>query len=257
MANRKRKPTRRPLRSPVKSERKQEERRQRAEADRRAAKERRTRSRLIRLGVGVVLAGIVFAVLQLTRATSPGTPALLAPTSSPTIDPSILPGIQDGNVPWAAGNDPTNLKARLQAIGLPALGTEGQVLHIHQHLEIFVNGQSVPVPTDIGVPPDGSFISPVHTHSPDGIIHVESPTHRDFTLGQFFDVWGVKFTSTCIGGYCNSGGATVAVYANGHKVAGDPGRILLASHEEIVVTYGTASQLPNPMPSSFTFPTGE
>ena len=256
MANKKRKPTRRPPSPSATSERKQEERRLRAEAERRAARARRLRSMFIRLGAGVVLAGIVLVYLQLHRPTSPTTPASLAPTSSPTVDPSVLPGIQAGNSPWTAGNDPANLKARLSAIGLPALGSEGTVLHIHQHLEVFVNGQSVPVPTDIGVPTDQSFISPVHTHTPDGIIHVESPTKRDFTLGQFFDVWGVKFTSTCIGGYCNGGGAALAVYVNGSTVVGDPGRVLLGSHDEIVVTFGTPAQLPSPIPSSFTFPTG-
>lgn len=257
MANKKRRPRSQPARPPAKSERRLEERRQREEAERRAAKARRTRSLLIRLGAGVVLAVVVFAGLQLTRHTSPDTPASLAPTTSPTVAPSILPGIQDGNAPWSAGNDPANLKARLSAVGLPALGAEGQVLHIHQHLEVFVNGRSVAVPTDIGIATDGSFISPIHTHTPDGIIHVESPTKRSFTLGEFFDVWGVKLTPTCIGGYCNSGDVTLVAYVNGNEVAGDPGRIVLRSHDEIVVTYASPSQLPNPMPSSFTFPTGE
>jgi len=211
---------------------------------------------LIRLGAGVVLAIVVYSGLQLTRHTSPTTRASLAPSSSPTLDPSLLSGIQDGNVPWPSVNDAANLRARLLAIGLPALGAEGQVLHIHQHLEMFVGGRPVVVPADIGIPTDGSFISPIHTHDTTGIIHVESPTKRNFTLGEFFDVWGVKLTPTCVGGYCDSGDATLVAYVNGNEVAGDPGRIVLRSHDEIVLTYGTPSQLPNPIPSSFTFPAG-
>jgi hypothetical protein len=256
MANKKRKPRPQPARPPAKSARRLEERRLRTEAERKEATARRTRSLLIRLVAGAMLAVIVYFGLQLTRHTSPTTPASLAPTTSPTIAPSTLPGIQDANAPWSAGNDPANLKARLSAIGLSALGAEGQVLHIHQHLEIFVNGRSEKVPTDIGIPLDGSFISPIHTHTPDGIIHVESPVRRDFTLGEFFDVWGVTLTPTCIGGYCNSGEATLVAYVNGHEVAGDPGLIVLGDRDEIVVTYGTPSQLPNPIPSSFKFPLG-
>lgn len=257
MTNKKRKPRNRSARPPETAERKVEQRRLRAEAERKAAARRRFRSLLARLVAGVVLAVVVYFGLQLTRHTSPNTPASLAPTASPTIAPSTLPGIQDGTAPWAAGNDSANLKARLSAIGLSALGTEGQVLHLHQHLEIFVDGRSMKVPTDIGIPQDGSFISPVHTHTPDGIIHVESPTRRDFTLGEFFDVWGVTLTQTCIGGYCNSGDATLVAYVNGHKVTGDPGLIVLGSHDEIVLIYGTPSQLPNPIPSSFRFPLGQ
>ncbi|MEA2555022.1 MAG: hypothetical protein QOI60_353 [Actinomycetota bacterium] len=256
MAKKKRKPRIQPSRPPVKSEKRQEERKQRAEAERRAAKARRKRSLLIRLGAGVIFAIGVYTILQLFRHTSPHTPPTFAPSSSPTVDPSILPGIQDGNAPWTAGNDDANLKARLTATGIGALPEEGSVLHIHQHLDVFVNGNPVVVPESIGIPADASFISPIHTHTPDGIIHVESPTRRDFTLGQFFDVWGVKFTSTCIGGYCNSGDATVSVYVNGFKVTEDPGRVLLTSHAEIVVAYGTPPQLPDPIPSSHTFSAG-
>jgi hypothetical protein len=32
--------------------------------------------------------------------------------------------------------------------------------------------------------------SPLHTHDTSGIIHVESPTVRSFTLGEFVDLWG-------------------------------------------------------------------
>src|SRR5438132_7158269 len=111
-----------------------------------------------------------------------------------------LPGLQTGEAPWLA--EIPNLLARLKAINLPALYEEGNVLHIHQHLDIFVNGKPVTVPADIGINYIAKFISPLHTHDAAGIIHVESDEVRDFTLGQFFDVWGVRFTKDCIGGYC-------------------------------------------------------
>ncbi|MEP7060147.1 MAG: hypothetical protein ABI828_05395 [Actinomycetota bacterium] len=257
MANKKRrKPATQPGRSPAKSERREEQRRLRAEAEKQAARAQRIRSILIRLGVGVVLAAIVYVVLQNMGSSSPGTPPATVSPGSPTVAPSRLAGIQDGNAPWTAGNDPTDLRSRLADIGLPALPEEVTVVHIHQHLEVFVDGDPVVVPADIGIAPDQSFISPLHTHDTSGIMHVEAPAPHDFTLGDFFDVWGVKFTPTCIGGYCNKGDATLAVYVNGHEANGDPGLVLLRSHDEIVVAYGTPAQLPAPIPSKFKFPLG-
>ncbi|MEY2515622.1 MAG: hypothetical protein QOJ89_2980, partial [bacterium] len=99
-----------------------------------------------------------------------------------------LPGVLKTPPPWPA--NAAKLQLRLRAIGLPALTAEGQVVHIHQHLDLFVDGKSVPVASDIGIAADRSFISPLHTHEPqagdppDGIMHVESPTETNFSLGQ-------------------------------------------------------------------------
>ena len=67
---------------------------------------------------------------------------------------------------------------------------EGAVFHIHQHLAIFDRGRPVAVPSDVGRPIVGQCLYWLHTHTPDGIIHVESPAFRTFTLGNFFDIWG-------------------------------------------------------------------
>ena len=172
------------------------------------------------------------------------------------IDPTTLPGIQMGNSPWQA--EIPNLRARLNAIGLPSnLSMEGQVIHIHQHLDIAVNGQAVEVPANIGINQGAGFISPVHTHDTSGVIHVESPSFQTFTLGQFFDVWGVRFSQDCIGGYCAGGGNVLQVYSNGKLVDGDPRKLALEAHQEIFVYYGTASGVPKTIPSSYSFPVGE
>jgi hypothetical protein len=162
--------------------------------------------------------------------------------------------MQTGPPPWVANT--SDLAARLDAIGLNATPMEGTALHIHQHLEILVNGASVQVPAEIGIANGGTSFSPIHTHTPDGIIHVESSAPRVFTLGQFFDVWGVPFTKTCLGPDCNSGSKTLAVFVNGHRVTGNPTLVELEEHQEIVVAYGTASQLPDPIPATYSFPGG-
>ncbi len=138
-------------------------------------------------------------------------------------------------------------------MGLPALVEEGTVLHIHQHIDIFVNGAAVAIPSGIGINRGSGFIASIHTHNASGIIHIESPTVQTFTLGQFFDIWGVKLTTDCLGLYCAGDDKNLKVYVDGTLYAGDPRHLELKDHQEIVVTYGTDQQLPNPIPVSYSF----
>ena len=39
-------------------------------------------------------------------------------------------------------------------------------------------------------------------------------------------------------------------------VDGDPTRIVLDEHQEIVLAYGTPEQMPDPVPSTYEFPAG-
>jgi hypothetical protein len=87
------------------------------------------------------------------------------------------------------------------------------------------------------------------------VIHVESPTVRTFTLGEFFGVWGVRLRDGCLGGYCGGRSRKLWVYAGGRPVA-DPATLPLAPHKEIVVAFGTRRQLPHPLPSTYAFPFG-
>jgi hypothetical protein len=174
-----------------------------------------------------------------------------APVSATTV--TTLPGLQESPAPWQP--EFVHLKDRLAAINLPALSQEGTALHIHQHLDISINGNAVAVPAEIGIDPNGKFISPIHVHDTSGIIHVESPTIQDFTLGQFFDIWGLRFTANCIGSYCTDASSTLKVYANGSPVTGDPRNLVLASHQEIMIVFGNASSTPAII-SAYTFPAG-
>jgi hypothetical protein len=165
-----------------------------------------------------------------------------------------LPGLQTGKYPWPA--ERFLLGPRLIELGLPALSAEGQALHIHQHLDVYVHGTHVPVPAGIGFDAQLRFISPLHTHDATGVVHVESPTIRPFTLGEFFGVWGLRFTNRCIGGYCTRGANVLRVYVGGKSWSGGPTMIRLREHEEIVVAYGTRKQLPKPIPRRYRFPQG-
>jgi len=165
----------------------------------------------------------------------------LAPAGSAAAQVAPLPGELTGAPPWPANNGPT-LLPRLVALGLPALAQEGTRLHIHAHLDVFVSGRRVVVPAGIGIDRDLRFIAPLHTHDATGIVHVESPTVRTFTLAEFLGVWGVRFR-----------GRPLRVFANGRRVT-SPERLVLRAHEEIVLAFGT--RLPRPLPTRYTFPPG-
>jgi len=193
---------------------------------------------------------VVAVAAAVVAATGNGSPRTLL------VPPANLPRELRGTTPWPANIG--QLRARLDAIGLPALGTMGTRLHIHQHLDVYVDGRRVTVPEGVGIGTNGPqvFFSPLHTHDATGVVHVESPVVKTFTLGQFLAVWGVRFTPRCLGGYCVRGADRIRVYSDGRPVTGDPRALPLEEHEEIVVTYGTKAQLPKPIPSSYPFPAG-
>jgi hypothetical protein len=167
---------------------------------------------------------------------------------------STFLGHSSGRTLWGANT--SQLRDRLRALGFPALRTEGTRLHTHQHLDLYVNGDHVTVPGGIGIGPHASFYSPLHTHDSSGIVHVESPLVQTFTLGQFFGVWGVRLTRRCIGGYCSAHLRTLEAFVDGKRSAGDPSHIVLRQHEEIVLAFGSAKQLPKSIRSSYSFPPG-
>ena len=158
-----------------------------------------------------------------------------------------LPGIQVGPAPWFP--EWNSLAARLRADGLPVLSAEAFVVHIHQHLDLYVRGKHEPIPALIGINVKERYLSPFHTHDFSGVIHVESPTRRTFTLGQFWDVYGVRFDSHCVGGVCGR----VRVWVNGRRWTGSPRAVVLRSHEEIVVAVGAP---PARIPRRYGFPAG-
>ena len=158
-----------------------------------------------------------------------------------------LPGIQRGPAPWLP--EWNHLAARLRADGLPVLKAEGFAVHIHQHLDLYVDGKHVPIPALIGINVKQRYLSPIHTHDFSGIVHVESPTKRTFTLGEFWDVYGVRFDDRCVGGECGG----VEVYVNGRRFRGNPRAIVLRSHQELAVVVGNA---PRKIPRKAVFPAG-
>ncbi len=204
---------------------------------------------VVAIGIAVVVAiGIaVVGVVLLSNRPSGGVVVPSGPVGT-------LTDLQTGSPPWPPDN--SSLRARLESDGLQVLTAEGQVQHTHQHLDLFADGQPIQVPADVGIDRVNLILSPIHTHDATGIIHVESPIVRKFTLGEYFDVWGVRFDAHCIGGLCEGTGRVLAVFLNGKPVAGDPRSVVLNAQDEIVVAVGTLALLPSSIPSSYAFPAG-
>jgi hypothetical protein len=60
----------------------------------------------------------------------------------------------------------------------------------------------------------------MHTHDDSGLIHIESPIKKEFTLGQFLDIWN-RFNSldTVVQYITNNNiNGTILVYINGTQM---------------------------------------
>ena len=122
--------------------------------------------------------------------------------------------------------------------GITCDAQEGARIHIHQHLAIIDRGKDVSIPAYIGIPQAQRCIYWLHTHTPDGIIHIEAPLDRSFTLGDFFKVWGQPLSSTQAGMARAPKGEKLKVWVDGKPYSGDPRKIALKAHTDIVIEAG-------------------
>jgi hypothetical protein len=145
--------------------------------------------------------------------------------------------------------------------GIHCTSNEQLLFHVHSHLAVFVDGKQRSIPMGIGIAPPrqaqagatgafvvaGSCFYELHSHTADGIIHIEAPVQRTYTLGNYFDIWHQPLSSTQVG----PAQGTVTAYRNGVLVPGDPRAITLGSHVLVQLDVGT-----NVPPKPYTFPTG-
>jgi hypothetical protein len=257
-----------------KSSRDRQERAREKVARLRAEEARRKRRRfwLAVAGAAVIVIAAVVGITLAVTGGSNATPKLsLAPLSTlGTLKPAPAPGpLGPEGVPVPAG--PALAGTLLAGTGTAATGQpvdgiscqagEQTVFHIHAHLTVFVNGSARQIPAAIGIPgaqaqstPQGPFIASgtcfywLHTHAADGIIHIESPVQRTYTLGNFFDIWGQPLGTDRVG---PASGHVVAIY-NGQVFQGNPRDIPLTAHAQIQLQVGT----PLVAPEQITFPAG-
>ena len=244
-------------------------------AQMRAQEARRRRRRLWLIGLGAVVV-VAAAAVGIALAVSNNSNSHTASSSSPqlklaslstlgTLHPAPPPGPlgpEGVPVPSAPPLAGTSTVASGQPVdGIKCQTSEQVLFHIHAHLSILVNGSRRQVPAGIGIPgaqaqntPQGPFISNgtcfywLHTHAADGIIHTESPVHRTFTLGNFFNIWGQPLGSGQVG---PARGHVTAIY-NGRAYQGNPRDIPLNAHAQIQLMVGK----PLTAPTSITWPKG-
>ncbi len=138
----------------------------------------------------------------------------------------------------------------------PSSRSNAMVMHNHANLTVTDNGLPVTVPAHVGMSMVGTGsdpllygdhsvdkfgmqgMSPLHTHDSTGLIHVESNTARNFTLGEFLDIWkGLGIN-----------GKPVSATVDGKPVS-DFRNILLKDREKInldIKSVSTNQKLPNP-----------
>jgi hypothetical protein len=247
------------------------ERRAKEETMRRAARTRRG----LRLGGGLLsLLLVAAALVLLTRGGSAATAGSLGRAASLKLA-SLAPlghldqpdspgplgpeGVPAPTAPLLAGTETAATGRTVD--GIECSADEQTLFHIHAHLTIFVDGTARQIPYGIGTPgakteltPQGPFVATaacfywLHTHSADGIIHIESPVVREYTLGDFFDEWGQPLGPDRVGA---AKGSVTAIY-NGRRVEGSPRVIPLTAHAQIQLEVG----LPLVAPEKINFPEG-
>ena len=150
--------------------------------------------------------------------------------------------------------------------------------HGHAFVGIIINGRQYAIPDGVGMYKPGGDITYagftnwteyatscyyyLHTHDASGVIHMESSQNVPvstsiFTLGNFFDVWGMPLSSSRIGPFTGPVTAYVAqVPIHTPQItspdyvtySGDPATIPLKSHTTVWLQIGpkvyTPSQLP-------------
>ena len=131
--------------------------------------------------------------------------------------------------------------------GISCAPIEQLAYHIHAHLAVFKNGQPYQLPAGVGIPGSvaeqtnegpvaagGKCYYWLHTHTTDGVIHIESPTKTIYTLGDFFDEWHQPLSSTAVAGLHGA----ITAFVNGKPWKKSPRDIPLLPHEDIQLEIG-------------------
>jgi hypothetical protein len=132
--------------------------------------------------------------------------------------------------------------------GIQCAPVEQLAYHIHAHLQVYIAGQPRALPGAIGLigpvaqqTPNGAFYGAqqcyywLHTHTSDGIIHIESPTPRIYTLGDFFDEWKQPLSENQVG----PAAGKVTAYVNGRAWTKSPRDIPLNPQAVVQLDVGT------------------
>lgn len=182
-----------------------------------------------------------------------------------------------GNSRHTAVNSAPNLPTLAPGTAVDGISCQAEnvTYHIHVALTLYRNGQPVVLPAGIGhaiVGGQSGCLYWLHTHSFDnavGIVHIESPTARIYTLGQFLDIWhydalwgawnddgsAIAVDGSFEQALRTASGASIHVYADGQPVSPNSYRAIpLTAHKSITIELGAPLRKPA---AHVTFPEGE
>ena len=115
----------------------------------------------------------------------------------------------------------------------------GGGMHIHPELSIDINGERQEISSNIGVSP--GCMRPLHTHDATGKLHIEFPREYDFTLGEFFKVWGKQFSGSQIFDYATDETNAISMTVNGEESL-DYENLILNDADSIEIKYESISE---------------
>jgi hypothetical protein len=202
-------------------------------------------------GCGVVDNGPPAVPVTFSTTTTTPTSTIPTPTSKPYIGPD---GVAVETGPFLAAATTTQLGRLVNRIQCESLA---QLAYTeYAHLQVYVDGRSRALPGGIGmVGPTAQATQRglvfaghtctywLHTRAADGLIVVESPIPRQYTLGDFFRIWNQPLDADRIAGARGAVTATV----NGKRWPGDPAAIQLTEHVDIELAVGRPVPAPTPV----------
>ncbi len=197
--------TRRPTKQARRQDRRDEQRR-REEERLRAAKRRRTTIISV-IAIGAVLAVTLAAYFIYANIHNAGSQASTTPTTSGSVNPAYPP-----------------------VDGISCDQSEQLAYHIHAHLTLYINGQQLTLPAQIGIASDQSCLYWLHVHDTTG-------------LGNFLDEWATVFPTLGYPPQLDLSGWTA--YVNGTLYKGDFHKIPLQAHAIITLAYNSPNAVPD------------
>ena len=172
--------------------------------------------------------------------------------STPGSDPEPRPIVTGGRYSLPATSPAV---ARGAAIG--RLACQAPRRRVGAHLELFVGGNVVLLPSGLGIAPplvgDAALVAsgrceyPLVTRDPTGVVELDPDV--DLTLGDLFAIWGQPLGRTGFAGFAGS----VRAYLDGAEQVGDPARVPVFRHAQIVLEVGRPLVSPHPR---YRFPPG-
>ncbi len=122
--------------------------------------------------------------------------------------------------------------------------------HIHSHITIIINGEEQTIPADTGI--SSTCLHPIHTHDETGIIHMESPVKEDFTIADFFQVWGKALTPTKVLNTTVDAEHQLKLFSDGKEIA-TGAQTVMHDHQSLAIIVAPIGTTITP-PANYQFP---